>query len=84
MNDEIFARVRRIAADLFEVPLPDISPDTSPATVEAWDSVQQLNLMLELEQSFDVKLEPEDFEGVRTIGDAVQLIERKHQAQGRI
>ncbi len=80
MNDEIFAAVKKIAAELFEVPIAGITSEMSPATVEAWDSVQQLNLMLELEQHFGVKLEPEDFEEVRTIGDAVQLVERKRQA----
>jgi acyl carrier protein len=77
VNEEILATVKGIAAVLFDVPKSKITPDMSPATVEAWDSVQQLNLMLELEQAFGVKLEPEDIEQVRTIGDAVQLVERK-------
>jgi acyl carrier protein len=79
VNEEILARVKGIAAALFDVPESDITLEMSPATVEAWDSVQQLNLMLELEQAFGVKLEPEDIEQVRTIGDAVQLIEKKRQ-----
>jgi acyl carrier protein len=80
LNDEILAAVKKIAAELFDIPLAKLTPDMGPATVEAWDSVQQLNLMLELEQRFEVKLEPEDFEEVRTIGDAARLIEMKLQA----
>ncbi|MBZ5603456.1 MAG: acyl carrier protein [Acidobacteriia bacterium] len=77
MNEEILARVRRIAATLFDVPAAKITAETSPATMEAWDSVQQLNLVLELEQSFGVKLEPEEIDELRSIGDAVRLIEAK-------
>lgn len=77
MNEQILATVKGIAAALFDVPRSNITLETSPATLEAWDSVQQLNLMLELEQAFGVKLEPEDIEQVRTIGDAVQLVEKK-------
>jgi acyl carrier protein len=81
LNDEVFAGVKRIAAELFDVPVSQITLETSPDTIEAWDSVQQLNLMLELEQRFEVKLEPEDFEDARTIGDAVRLVERQLQAR---
>jgi acyl carrier protein len=81
LNDEVFAGVKRIAAELFDVPAGKITLETSPDTIEAWDSIQQLNLMLELEQRFEVKLEPEDFEDARTIGDAVRLVERQLQAR---
>jgi acyl carrier protein len=80
LNDEILATVKKIAAALFDVPESRVTPEMSPETVESWDSVQQLNLMLELEQSFGVSLEPEDIEEVRTIGDAVRMIERKRAA----
>ena len=79
MNPEILAGVKKIASELFDIPVAKIADDMGPATMDAWDSVQQLNLMLELEQRFEVKLEPEDFEAVRNIGDAARLIERKLQ-----
>jgi acyl carrier protein len=79
LDHDILPGVKKIASDLFDIPVAKITPDMGPATVEAWDSVQQLNLMLELEQRFGVKLEPEDFEQVRTIGDAVRLIQNKLQ-----
>jgi acyl carrier protein len=77
LNDRILDQVRSIAAGLFDIPKSQVTPDLTPANVEAWDSVQQLNLMLELDQAFGVRLEPEDMEQMQSIGQIVQLIERK-------
>lgn len=75
MNAEIFGKVKDIAAVLFGVPVSAITAETSPANLEAWDSVQQLNLILELEQQFEMKLEPEEMDRLRNIGDAVRIVE---------
>lgn len=77
MNPEILGKVKNIAAGLFGVPASAITAETSPANLEAWDSVQQLNLMLELEQQFGVRLEPEEMDGVRSIGDAVRIVQTR-------
>ena len=45
----------------------------------AWDSVQHLNLMLDLEQTFGVRFEPEDVEQMQSIGLIVRLVEQKRQ-----
>lgn len=41
---------------------PAIVTETSGAkTIPAWDSLAHVNLMVALEQTFDIELEPEDF-----------------------
>jgi acyl carrier protein len=60
MSQQIFEKVQRLASDLFDVPASRITPDSSPQTLEHWDSVQHLNLVLALEEEFNVKFEPED------------------------
>jgi acyl carrier protein len=77
MNDQIFDQVRRLASELFDVPAGQIAADSSPATLENWDSVQQLNLVLALEEEFGVKFEPEDMEKMQTIGQVTQAVENK-------
>lgn len=62
MNSPLDERVQRTFADIFGVPLESIRPDSSPETIETWDSLQHLNLVLALEQEFQVQFTPEEIE----------------------
>jgi acyl carrier protein len=66
-----------MASDLFATPPDRITSSSSPETVEAWDSVQHLNLVLALEEKFHLQLLPEEIEQMKTIGDVVKLVEGK-------
>jgi acyl carrier protein len=61
------------------VPLARIQTDSTPETIESWDSIQHLNLVLTLEEKFDVQLSPEEIEQMRDIGRITKLIEAKLQ-----
>jgi acyl carrier protein len=74
-------QVRRIASDLFSVPLDHIQFDSSPDTIEAWDSTQHLSFVLTLEETFNVQLLPEEIEQMKSIGETARLIESKLQAR---
>jgi acyl carrier protein len=62
---------------VFDVPLGQLNAESSPQTIESWDSVQHLNLALVLEQQFGMRFEPEDFERMQTIGAIVDVIQSK-------
>ena len=74
---DIDARVRQVAADVFGTSADQISADSSPQTIDTWDSVQHLNLVLALEQELNVRIDPEDIERMKTIGDVIQLVKTK-------
>ena len=78
-----FEQVRAIASDIFGVPAGKISADSSPETVENWDSMQHLNLVLAIEEKFGVQLAPEDIEQMKTIGAAATLVEKRLQSPAR-
>jgi acyl carrier protein len=75
----VFEQVRTIASDIFSVPPARIQTDSTPETIESWDSIQHLNLVLTLEEKFDVQLSPEEIEQMRDIGRITKLIEAKLQ-----
>jgi acyl carrier protein len=77
MSTSIEQRVRDLAADLFNVPAQQFTPESSPGSVEGWDSLQQLNLVLAVEQQFEVQLGPEDIEQMGSIGRIVEILEEK-------
>ena len=79
MTLTIFDQVRGIASDLFDIPVDRIQPESSPETIEAWDSTQHLNFVLALEEKFDLQLSPEEMEQMRNVGEAAKLVESKLQ-----
>ena len=44
----------------FELEPSSVSPDTNPQNTPAWDSVGHLNLILELEEVFQVRFPSQD------------------------
>ena len=70
-------RVRAIVADIFNLPLGRVRADSSPDNIEAWDSLQHLNLVLALEQAFAVQFTPEEIEQLLSVELIAALIEEK-------
>lgn len=75
---EIFSRVKTIVVDRLGV-------DESKVTLEATfkddlgaDSLDVVELIMELEDEFDLEISDEDAEKIGTVGDVVTYIE-KHQ-----
>jgi acyl carrier protein len=77
MNNDVFDQIQRIAADVFQIPAAQLKADSSPAEIETWDSVQHLNLILAVEQEFDLQFEPEEIDEVKSIGALAELVARK-------
>jgi acyl carrier protein len=77
MSADILNQVRVIAADVFAVDAKTLSADSSPEQVEAWDSVQHLNLVLALEEKYRIQFEPEEMEGMNNLGRIAALLAAK-------
>ncbi len=43
-----------------DVPVEHITEDSSPDTVEKWDSLKHMNLILALEEEFDVQFSDDE------------------------
>jgi acyl carrier protein len=69
-------RVRSVASDIFGVPVDKITAESSPQTIDNWDSIQHLNLVLAIEEKFGVQLDPEDIEQMKNIGAVATLVEK--------
>lgn len=83
MSGTSFEQVRAIASDVFGVPASKLSADSSPETIENWDSMQHLNLVLAIEEKFGIQLDPEEIEQMKTIGAVAAVVEKKLQSAAR-
>ena len=77
MNDQqILARLRELLADKFEV-------DPARVTLEAdlyhdldLDSIDAVDLVIKLQEMTGKRITPDEFRGVRTVGDVVVAVDR--------
>ena len=52
--------LKRVLSNVFNIPQETVGDDTSIDTVESWDSLKHLELVLSLEEKFDVTLKEEE------------------------
>lgn len=78
--EAVVRQVRQIAADIFNLPLDAITLQSSPQMIETWDSLQHVNLVLALEQTFAVQFLPEEIAEMQTIDRIAALVEQKMNA----
>jgi acyl carrier protein len=69
-------RLKAIMAEVFEINVSDIKDDASQKTMDVWDSLQHLNLMVEIEDQFDLEFAPEDIGEMTTLEKIIQNIEK--------
>ena len=78
MSEQILERVRGIASDVLQVAPGSLNAESSPQTVEGWDSVQHLNLVLALEEQFGTQFEPDEMDEMKSIGAIALLLAKKN------
>ena len=77
MNEQVLSRVCEIASDILQA---DITPESSPDTVESWDSVQNLNLVLALEEEYGFQFEPEEMDQAKNVAGLARIVSAKRGA----
>lgn len=68
-------KVLDVLKETFE--LDSVDNNCSQSTCEAWDSMGQLNLVAELEDAFDVSLEPEEIGTMKSFDDIIRILKEK-------
>lgn len=73
----VLEQVKDTAADVLGVPAASLTGASSPESVESWDSVQHLSLVMALEQRFNVSFDPDEIEKMRSIQSMADELSRK-------
>jgi len=77
---DLFDQVQQIIATTLKVPPDKISRDTSDKDLASWDSIAQVNLMMSLEQTFDVFLEVEEFAQLTSVPAILEYLRGRGKA----
>ena len=65
MSENIY----KIVAKVFSVPISEINDESSPETIESWDSFNGLILVDEIESNFNVKFSVSEIIDVKNVKD---------------
>jgi acyl carrier protein len=74
---EIFEKVKKIVSDQLSVDIETIKPGSSFANDLGADSLDTVELVMALEEEFDVEIPDEAAEKIATVQDAVDFINGK-------
>ncbi|MGK7882120.1 MAG: acyl carrier protein [Crocosphaera sp.] len=76
MNQEIFKKVKAVVVDQLEVGEDAVTPEASFANDLSADSLDTVELVMALEEEFDIEIPDEVAEKIATVGDAVNHIDK--------
>ncbi len=77
MNEEIFTRVKKIVVDQLEVDEALVKPEANFADDLGADSLDTVELVMALEEEFDIEIPDEEAEKILTVSAAVDHISQK-------
>lgn len=68
--------VKQIMSKVFEVAIETIGDDATQKEINKWDSLQHLNLIVEIEDFYDISIDPEDISEMLSIDKIIEVIKK--------
>ena len=60
MDNSVEDRLKNIMSSVFGIPKNDIHDNASPDTIDSWDSLKHMNLIIALEEEFETEFGDSD------------------------
>jgi acyl carrier protein len=80
---DVFVNVQGLMADLFDVRPSEITEESTQDCIKGWDSLQHVNLMIDLENAFGIQIEEHEVSSIRSVADVIEVVEAKRRSMGR-
>lgn len=71
----IFEKIREILCEQLDVEESDVTMESNIAEDLGADSMDVVDLIMSIEDEFEIEVPDEKVEGIRTVGDVVNFIE---------
>ncbi|WP_028504921.1 acyl carrier protein [Ruminococcus sp. FC2018] len=73
----VFDKVKSIIVDQLDADEAEVTMDATIQDDLGADSLDVVDLVMSIEESFDIEIPDEEVEGIKTVGDIVKYIESK-------
>jgi len=77
---DLFEKIQYVIASTFKVAPDKITRETSDKDLVVWDSLAHVNLMMSLEQTFDLFLDVEDFTQLTSVPAILEYLRGQGKA----
>jgi len=67
--------IKEIVSEVFGVDEEDVTPDTSPETIDNWDSMNHLKLVTAIEEEFSINLTMNEVESITNVGTLMDVVQ---------
>jgi len=74
MSNDVSTRVINVASAIFNLPTNEITGELAYNSHERWDSIAQMNLIIALEEEFNIQFLDDEVEDMLTIDLIVNII----------
>ena len=76
----LFQKLQDVIATALNVPASSISETTTDKDIAQWDSMGHVNLLMALEQTFDIQVDVEDFPTLNSVPAILDYLKARNIA----
>ncbi len=75
--DDIYAGLTEIFHDVFMRGDIVLTPELTAADVEGWDSHKMIEIVIGVEEAYDLKLETRELDSLNNVGDLARIVMKR-------
>ncbi len=73
-KEELLERLTNVFRSVFDDEEINITESTTAADIEDWDSLEHINLLVAVEQEFNIKFNMNEVSNMKNVGEMVDII----------
>lgn len=73
-REEVYERLNTVFRDEFDDEDLTVNDSTTADDVYGWESLEHINLMIAIENEFDIKFGMKEINGMKNVGEMVDII----------
>ena len=77
MEEKIYETLNEIFQDVFDDEDIVVDAGTDSDTIEDWDSLEHINLVVAIEKAFGLKFSMDEVTGMKNVGEMVEIIKAR-------
>ncbi|MCF0142824.1 MAG: acyl carrier protein [Parasporobacterium sp.] len=74
---DIYETLNEIFRDVFDDDSIEVVAETDSDTIEDWDSLEHINLVVAIEKAFGMKFTMDEVKTMKDVGEMVEIIESR-------
>lgn len=77
MENNLDNHIKNVMSAVFEIPIDEIDNNTSPDNVSSWDSLKHMNLVVALEEEYEIEFVEEEIEEMMNLSQIISIVSEK-------